>query len=57
MTEAADRVKEKRGAELIARTPASYVYGDRSRGAWRLTREAWLARRQRLSNDSNQGGG
>jgi ribosomal-protein-alanine N-acetyltransferase len=43
---ASHRVKEKQGAELIDRTPARYVYGDGVRVSWRLTREAWRARRQ-----------
>jgi RimJ/RimL family protein N-acetyltransferase len=54
---ASHRVKEKQGAELIDRTPAKYVCGDGVRVTWRLTREAWLARRQRLSQASDQGGG
>jgi RimJ/RimL family protein N-acetyltransferase len=54
---ASHRVKEKQGAELIDRTPAKYVYGEGMRVTWRLTREAWLARRQRLSKASSQGGG
>ena len=46
---ASHRVKEKQGAELIDRTPAKYVYGDGVRVTWRLTREAWLGRRERLA--------
>jgi [ribosomal protein S5]-alanine N-acetyltransferase len=54
---ASHRVKEKQGAELIDRTPARYVYGEGVRVTWRLTREAWLPRRQPLSSASERGGG
>lgn len=42
---ASHRVKEKQGAELVSRTPRAYVYGEGVCVTWRLTREAWLARR------------
>lgn len=39
------RVKEKQGAQQIARTPSTYVSGPGQRVIWLLTREVWLARR------------
>ena len=40
------RIKEKQGAELVDVSPNRYVSGEDLRETWRLTREAWLARRQ-----------
>lgn len=42
---ASGRVKEKQGAELIAIEPRDYVSGPGQSQIWRLTRDAWLARR------------
>lgn len=39
------RVKEKQGAELIDVESRAYVSGPSEGQVWRLTREAWLARR------------
>jgi RimJ/RimL family protein N-acetyltransferase len=42
---ASHRIKEKQGAVIIDRSPGHYVGGDDVKVTWRLTREAWLARR------------
>lgn len=39
------RVKEKQGAELLRQEPWAYVAGQGERDVWKLTREAWLARK------------
>jgi [ribosomal protein S5]-alanine N-acetyltransferase len=44
---ASHRVKEKQGATIVSRTPNNYVYGPGVRVTWLLTREAWLAWRDR----------
>ena len=44
---ASHRLKEKQGATIVGRTPCDYVYGAGVRVTWELTREAWLARRDR----------
>lgn len=43
---ASARIKEKQGAVEIAREPAHYVSGPAERQIWRLTPEAWRARRR-----------
>jgi RimJ/RimL family protein N-acetyltransferase len=40
------RIKEKQGFELIEVVPGEFVEGPRPKEVWRLTREAWLARRR-----------
>jgi RimJ/RimL family protein N-acetyltransferase len=40
------RIKEKQGAVIVDRSPHAYVGGEAMRVTWRLTREAWRARRQ-----------
>jgi RimJ/RimL family protein N-acetyltransferase len=40
-----NRIKEKQGAELIEQIPGDFVSGTGMKALWRLTREAWLARR------------
>lgn len=42
---ASRRVKEKQGAEHVGRQPWAWVGGAGERDCWRLTREAWRARR------------
>jgi RimJ/RimL family protein N-acetyltransferase len=42
---ASRRIKQRQGAVLIDKTPASYVSGEGLRETWLLTRGAWLARR------------
>ena len=42
---ASARVKEKQGAVEIARERRAFVSGETDRQVWRLTRDAWLARR------------
>lgn len=42
---ASGRVKEKQGAEFVAVEQRAYVSGPGDGQIWRLTREAWLARR------------
>ena len=42
---ASHRIKEKQGAEIVDRVRARFVEGEDWRIIWRLTREAWLARR------------
>ena len=44
---ASRRVKEKQGAELVAREPQRFVCGEGMREVWLLKREAWLAARGR----------
>lgn len=42
---ASRRIKEKQGAELLRQEPWAWVGGQGVRDVWKLTREAWLARR------------
>jgi [ribosomal protein S5]-alanine N-acetyltransferase len=42
---ASHRVKEKQGARIIDRIPATYVSGPGTRVVWLLERDVWLARR------------
>ena len=42
---ASHRIKEKQGFELMEVTEGEFVEGRKPREVWRLTREAWLARR------------
>jgi ribosomal-protein-alanine N-acetyltransferase len=44
---ASHRVKEKQGAVIIERTPRAYVYGQGVKVTWLLTRDAWLAQKQK----------
>ena len=40
------RVKARQGAQLVGLDRGRYVSGEADREVWRLTREAWLARRR-----------
>lgn len=42
---ASHRVKEKQGAVIEERVPGRYVSGPGTKVVWKLTREAWAARR------------
>jgi ribosomal-protein-alanine N-acetyltransferase len=42
---ASRRIKEKQGATLLLQEPWAWVGGTGVRDVWKLTREAWLARR------------
>ena len=42
---ASHRIKEKQGFELVEVTRDQFVSGEEDKEIWRLTREAWMARR------------